>query len=38
MAESGCLAEALLNQSAMTPMELMDLKGRLAGFRDRLAA
>ena len=38
VAESGCLAEALLNQSAMTPMELMDLKGRLAGFRDRLAA
>ena len=36
--ESGCLAEALLGQSKMTPAELMDLKGRLAGFKDRLAA
>ena len=36
--DSGCLAEALLNQSKMTPAELMDLKGRLAGFRERLAA
>lgn len=36
--DSGCLAEALLNKSAMTPSELMDLKGRLAGFRDRMAA
>lgn len=38
VADSSCLAEALLNQSAMTPVELMDLKGRLAGFRERLAA
>jgi DNA-binding MarR family transcriptional regulator len=36
--ESGCLAEALLGQSKMTPAELMDLKGRLAGFKERLAA
>jgi DNA-binding MarR family transcriptional regulator len=38
LAESTCLAEALLSQSAMSPAELMDLKDRLAGFRDRLAA
>lgn len=36
--ESGCLAEALLGQSKMAPAELMDLKGRLAGFKERLAA
>jgi len=38
VADSVCLGEALLTQSAMSPAELMDLKGRLAGFRERLAA
>lgn len=38
VAESACLGEALMTQSAMTPAELMDLKGQLAGFKERLAA
>ncbi len=38
VADSRCLGEALVTQSAMSPSELMDLKARLSGFRARLAA
>ena len=38
VADSACLGEALMTQSAMTPGELMALKSRLAAFRERLAA
>ncbi len=38
VADSACLAEALLTRTAMTPAELGGLKTRLAAFRERLAA
>lgn len=38
VAESGCLAEALVGRSEMTPGDLMALKDKVTAFRQRLAA